>query len=133
MAITIPPTHRNREFLNKSKEVTEPIRENSTTAVTRPNPTLKSRLYALGLPSPHQFIDLLNGLRELIAYIDELLRGDYLLAAGHEQKDVQHLIRIADQLDKVLTVGATNRSFWATLEGSLCTRLFTGKLGFTGQ
>jgi hypothetical protein len=35
----------------------------------------------------HQFI-----LRELVAHVDELLRGGDLLSPGQEQKDIQYLV-----------------------------------------
>jgi hypothetical protein len=83
------PTHRSREFLNKSREFPEPIRENSATVITALAPILRSRL---GTSLAHQFIDLLDRLRELVAHVDEFLGGGDLLSPGQEQKDIQHLV-----------------------------------------
>jgi hypothetical protein len=34
---------------------------------------------------PHQCIDLLDRFRELVSYVDELLRGNNVLTTGQEQ------------------------------------------------
>jgi len=38
------------------------------------------------------------------------LRGDNLLTSGQDQQDRQHVVRIPDQIDEVLTAGATSPS-----------------------
>lgn len=86
---TEPRGHRSREFLNKSREFSELIREDSAAGIAAPTPIRRSRL---GASLAHQFIDLLDRLCELVAHVDELVGGSNLLTPGHEQKNIQHLV-----------------------------------------
>ena len=56
----------------------------------------------------HHCIDLLDRFREFIPYVDELLHGHNVLTSRQDQQDRQHVVGMPDQIDQVLTAGATD-------------------------
>ena len=56
----------------------------------------------------HHSIDLLDRFREFIPYVDELLHGHNVLTSRQDQQDRQHVVGMPDQIDQVLTAGATD-------------------------
>ena len=45
---------------------------------------------------------------ELVSHADEILRGHSVLTSGQDQQDRQHVVGMPDQIDQVLTAGATD-------------------------
>ena len=58
----------------------------------------------------HQAINFLDGLHELVSHVAEGLDGYGLMASGHDQQDLQHIVGIPDQIDQMLTAGTADPS-----------------------
>jgi hypothetical protein len=41
-------------------------------------------------------------LHELVSHVVEILHGHGLVASGHDQQDLQYVVRIPDQINQVL-------------------------------
>lgn len=93
-AATIKIRHRDRIF--NSNEQPKPRRS----GVGGADPAVrKSCLFC------HQTINSLYGLHELVSHVAEMLHGHGLVASGHDQQDLQHIVGIPNQIDQVLTAG----------------------------